>query len=51
MLLQASTYTNAGIGSNLNLEGKVEEDASIMLGDGTFGAVGAVPGLHRRVPV
>ncbi len=35
---------NAGRGSNLTFSGIVECDASVMAGDGSFGAVGAVPG-------
>lgn len=46
VFLQANAVTNAGFGSNLTLEGRVEADASIMLGEGTFGAVGAIPGLQ-----
>ncbi|XP_062090289.1 putative threonine aspartase isoform X2 [Humulus lupulus] len=43
-VLEDDPSTNAGRGSNLNEEGSVECDASIMNGDtGTFGAVGAVP--------
>ena len=41
---QDSPITNAGLGSNLTEEGTVECDASLMVGDGTFGAVGACPG-------
>ena len=44
LLFQNSTHTNAAIGSNLSLSGTVECDASIMDGDGNFGAVGAVEG-------
>ena len=43
-LAQENEHTNAGIGSNLTLNGTVEADASIMLGDRTFAAVGASPG-------
>ncbi|KAL3159344.1 hypothetical protein ABBQ32_011295 [Trebouxia sp. C0010 RCD-2024] len=41
--------TNAGLGSNLTLEGSVEADASIMLGDKTFAAIGAAPGLGSAI--
>lgn len=41
---QDSAVTNAGLGSNLNEDGFVECDASVMSGDGCFGAVGACPG-------
>lgn len=46
--MQDCPLCNAGMGSNLTESGIVECDASIMDGDGTFGAVGAVPG---RLPV
>lgn len=49
--MQASDATNAGVGSNLSFEGTVEADASIMLGDGTFGAVGALPGTRPVSPL
>lgn len=47
--VQEAEVTNAGLGSNLTLEGSVEADASIMLGDRTFAAVGAAPGLFIRL--
>lgn len=46
--MQEAEVTNAGFGSNLTLEGSVEADASIMLGDRSFGAVGAAPGLNKN---
>jgi len=43
--LQDSQWTNAGLGSNLTLDGTVECDASIMDGQSLhYGAVGAVSG-------
>ena len=44
--LQDCACTNSGRGSNLTLNGTVECDASIMLGTGAFGAVGALAGAH-----
>lgn len=45
--LQDSKHCNAGRGSNLSFQGLVECDASVMDGDGTFGAVAAAPGARR----
>jgi taspase (threonine aspartase 1) len=45
--LENSGIVNAGRGSNLNLDGKIECDASVMHSDQTFGAVAAVSGIRR----
>ncbi|KAI9146500.1 nucleophile aminohydrolase [Paraphysoderma sedebokerense] len=51
-ILENDPCTNAGCGSNLNLDGYVECDASIMSGDdGAFGAVGAVRGIKNPISV
>lgn len=46
--LEAAPQLNAGVGSNLTLDGRVECDASLMCGEtGAFGAVGALSGVPR----
>uniref|UniRef100_A0A8C3M1K3 Threonine aspartase 1 n=1 Tax=Chrysolophus pictus TaxID=9089 RepID=A0A8C3M1K3_CHRPC len=50
--VQDSPFTNAGMGSNLNLLGEIECDASIMDGKSlNFGAVGALSGIKNPVSV
>ncbi|XP_046885047.1 threonine aspartase 1 isoform X3 [Hypomesus transpacificus] len=49
---QDSPFTNAGMGSNLNLKGEIECDASIMDGKSLhYGAVGAISGIKNPVLV
>ncbi|XP_017570487.1 threonine aspartase 1 isoform X2 [Pygocentrus nattereri] len=50
--LEDSPFTNAGTGSNLNLSGDIECDASIMDGKSLeYGAVGALSGIKNPVLV
>uniref|UniRef100_A0A8C1PW46 Threonine aspartase 1 n=1 Tax=Cyprinus carpio TaxID=7962 RepID=A0A8C1PW46_CYPCA len=52
MELEDSPFTNAGTGSNLNLSGEIECDASIMDGKSlNYGAVGALSGIKNPVLV
>ncbi|KAL9659477.1 hypothetical protein QQ045_024283 [Rhodiola kirilowii] len=51
-VLEDDPSTNAGRGSNLTEDGRVECDASIMDGtSGAFGAVGALPGVRNPIMV
>ena len=50
-VLEASPLTNAGLGSCLTEEGVVECEASIMLGNGSFGSVGALSGVDSAIRV
>ncbi|CAN1157470.1 Putative threonine aspartase [Linum perenne] len=51
-VLEDDPCTNAGRGSNLTEDGRVECDASVMDGDsGSFGAVGAVSGVRNAIKI
>lgn len=50
-ILENEPTTNAGYGSNLSMTGHVEGDASVMVSDGTFGAVGAIPWVPNPIMV
>lgn len=50
-VLEDEPLTNAGIGSNLSMSGHVECDASVMSGDGSFGAVAAVSAVKNPISV
>ena len=48
-LLEASPLTNAGRGSVLTEDGRVECEASMMLGNGAYSGVGAVCGVEHPI--
>jgi beta-aspartyl-peptidase (threonine type) len=49
--LEDSPFFNAGTGSVLTLEGRVEMDAAVMTGDLQAGAVGGITGVRHPVSV
>ncbi len=51
MMLEDATIFNAGTGSCLTLDGKVEMDASVMTSDLRFGAVGAISNVKNPICV
>jgi taspase (threonine aspartase 1) len=48
-VLESSPLTNAALGSCLTEEGKVECEASIVMGNGAFGSVGATRGVDHPI--
>lgn len=48
-VLEDDPHCNAGLGSNLTMEGNVECDASVMEDTGAFGAVAAVAGMRHPI--
>ena len=51
IVLEDSPYFNAGTGSNLNLEGELEMDASIMTNDLRCGAVAGIQNVKNPIVV
>jgi beta-aspartyl-peptidase (threonine type) len=51
IILEDSPFSNAGIGSGLNLEGEAEMDASIMTGDQQCGAVACIRNVRNPIIV
>jgi beta-aspartyl-peptidase (threonine type) len=51
IILEDSPFSNAGIGSGLNLEGEVEMDASIMTDDLRCGAVACIKNVRNPIIV
>lgn len=51
IILEDNPFSNAGIGSGLNLEGEVEMDASIMTGDLKCGAVACIKKVKNPIVV
>lgn len=49
VVLENEPITNAGRGSNLTESGSVENDASVMRGDGLWAGVGAVQGISNPI--
>ncbi len=49
VLMEDAPVLNAGYGSSLNLDGEVENDASIMLDDMSCGAVAALHGIANPI--
>ncbi len=50
-LMEDNPIFNAGTGSNLTIDGRVEMDAAVMTQDGRFGAVGCVTGVRNPILV
>ncbi|MEO0079505.1 MAG: isoaspartyl peptidase/L-asparaginase [candidate division WOR-3 bacterium] len=50
-ILEDNPLFNAGTGSSLTIDGRVEMDASVMTQDGRFGAVGAISEVRNPILV